>query len=280
MHPFTLPLGRASLARGLALIAALAATDFSTSGADSGAKSTGKSADSSYRWEMATQPVGGGSNVRVAKDFKLELLYTVPRETEGSWVAMCVDPKGRLIVSDQRGALYRVTVGQGPTAGVRVERIGVDIGGAHGLLYAFDSLYVMVNERKSRGLFRVRDTDGDDKFDKVELLREIHGGGEHGMHSMVTSPDGKSIYVVCGNSTDLTEISSSKVPLDWSEDDLLPRLPTGFMDESRAPQGIGSSSRWACEIPSTLPSTRWASCSHTTPTWSGTSANPGTGPRA
>jgi len=32
------------------------------------------------------------SNLKAAKDFKAELLYTVPKDTEGSWVAMCVDP--------------------------------------------------------------------------------------------------------------------------------------------------------------------------------------------
>src|SRR6516165_10682591 len=52
----------------------------------------------------------GVANIRVAKDFQIELLYSVPRETEGSWVAMCIDPKGRLIVSDQNGGLYRVTL--------------------------------------------------------------------------------------------------------------------------------------------------------------------------
>lgn len=48
-------------------------------------------------------------NLKVAKDFRVELLYSVPKDQEGSWVNMCVDPKGRLIVSDQYGGLYRVT---------------------------------------------------------------------------------------------------------------------------------------------------------------------------
>ena len=48
-------------------------------------------------------------NVRVAKGFKFDLIYTVPRKTQGSWVAMCVDPKGRLIAADQYGKLYRLT---------------------------------------------------------------------------------------------------------------------------------------------------------------------------
>jgi hypothetical protein len=37
------------------------------------------------------------SEVGVAKGFKVEKLYNVPKEQEGSWVALTVDPKGRLI---------------------------------------------------------------------------------------------------------------------------------------------------------------------------------------
>ena len=177
-------------------------------------------------------------NVHVAKGFKLELLYSVPKETQGSWVALCTDPKGRLIAADQNGKLYRMTPPDpGRSGSVEPEVIGVDLAGVHGLLYAFDSLYAMVNERGTHGLYRVRDTDSDDRYDQVKLLREIRGGGEHGMHSIVLSPDGHSLYVVCGNSTELTKVDSSRVPLNWGEDNLASRIPTGFMDDSLAPQG-------------------------------------------
>jgi putative heme-binding domain-containing protein len=177
-------------------------------------------------------------NVRVAKGFKLDLIYSVPRATQGSWVALCVDPKGRILAADQNGKLYRMTPpAPGRSSAVKPEAIGVGLAGAHGLLYAFDSLYVMVNERGAHGLFRVRDTDGDDRFDQVRLLREIRGGGEHGMHSIALSPDGRSLYVVCGNSTQLTNVDRSRIPLNWGEDNLLSRIPTGFMDDSLAPQG-------------------------------------------
>jgi putative heme-binding domain-containing protein len=177
-------------------------------------------------------------NVRIAKGFKLDLIYSVPKATQGSWVALCTDPKGRLIAADQSGKLYRMTLpAPGRSASIAPEAIGVDLAGAHGLLYAFDSLYVMVNERGTHGLYRVRHTDGDDRYDKVTLLRAIRGGGEHGMHSIVLSPDAKSLYVVCGNSTTLTKVDRSRVPLDWGEDNLLTRIPTGFMDDSLAPQG-------------------------------------------
>ena len=177
-------------------------------------------------------------NVRIADGFKIDLIYNVPKATQGSWVALCTDPKGRLIAADQRGKLYRMTLPEiGKEADLKPEPIGVELGGAHGLLYAFDSLYVMVNEQGTHGFYRVRDTDGDDKYDEVKLLREIKGGGEHGMHSIILSPDGKSLYVVCGNSTQLTEVDRSRLPLNWSEDDLATRIPTGFMDDSMAPQG-------------------------------------------
>lgn len=187
---------------------------------------------------LSSADMVGGANIKLAKDFKMEMLYTVPRETEGSWVAMCVDPKGRLIVCDQNGSLHRVTLPASTGGAVKTERIDLEIGGAHGLLYAFDSLYVAVNEgSRPHGVYRVRDTNADDRFDQVELLRKVDASGEHGLHSLVLSPDGKSIYVVIGNQSTLTEMASSRVPYNWGEDQLLPRLATGFMDNSYAPQG-------------------------------------------
>jgi len=188
-------------------------------------------------------PVGTpASNLKIARDFKADLLYTVPKDQEGSWVSMCVDPKGRLIVSDQYGKLYRLTLPPvDSTAAPQIENIDLKIGCAQGLLYAFDSLYVMVNEERfqGRGLYRVRDTDGDDKFDEVKLLRKLEGGGEHGPHAIVLSPDKKSIHVVIGDQTALTEVNSSKVPFDWSEDHLIKRLSdgNGFMKGVLAPGG-------------------------------------------
>jgi putative heme-binding domain-containing protein len=180
------------------------------------------------------------SNLKVVKDFKVDLLYTVPRDTEGSWVAMCVDAKGRLIVSDQYGKLYRIMPPPiGSNAALQHEPIDVPVGKAHGLLYAFDSLYVMVNEDAGRGLYRVRDTNGDDRFDEVKLLCKLDGGGEHGVHAILPAPDGKALYVVCGNMTRLTDFDASRVPLDWSEDHLLPRLwdGNGFMKGVLGPGG-------------------------------------------
>ncbi len=181
--------------------------------------------------------------LKVAKGFKAELLYSVPKDVQGSWVNMCVDPKGRLIVSDQYGGLFRVTPPPiGGSAGeTRVEKIPVPLGEAQGLLWAFDALYVVVNrgQKYESGLYRVTDTDGDDVLDKVELLRKINGSGEHGPHAVLLHPDGKRLTVVCGNQTKLMDVDSTLVPRHWGEDHLLPRLPdgNGFMKGVLAPGG-------------------------------------------
>ena len=189
--------------------------------------------------------------IKVAKDFRVELLYSVPKEQQGSWVSMCVDPQGRLIVSDQGGSLYRVTpppVGQASSLPekdapneTKVEKLPVDIGDAQGLLWAFDSLYVVVNSKRIQpGLYRVRDTNGDGELDEVKTLRTLEGGGgEHGPHAVMLHPDGKSLVVVCGNQTKLTQYSSTRVPPVWGEDHLLPRMPdgNGFMRGVLGPGG-------------------------------------------
>jgi glucose/arabinose dehydrogenase len=168
--------------------------------------------------------------------FKAELLYTVPKATQGSWVAMTVDPKGRIIASDQTGYLYRVTVGQTP-ADIKVEKIDMPIGHAQGLLYAFDALYVVVNgagikgpdgKNNNSGLYRLTDTDGDDKYDKLETLTKIDGAGEHGPHAIRLSPDKQSLYLVAGNFTKTPKPLNPQSPhKNFAEDHLLIRNPDG-----------------------------------------------------
>jgi putative heme-binding domain-containing protein len=183
------------------------------------------------------------NSLKVKKDFKVELVYTVPKETQGSWVNLTFDPDGRLIVSDQYGKLYTVTLPPigGKTSDIKVEPIDVAIGEAQGLCWAFDSLYVVVNRGRTyeSGLYRVRDSDGDGKLDKVEQLRKLDGGGEHGPHAVIPGPDHNSLYVVAGNATKLTELAGSLVPRIWGEDEVLPHMPDGrgFMANETAPGG-------------------------------------------
>jgi putative heme-binding domain-containing protein len=186
--------------------------------------------------------------IQTLPGFKVERLYSVPADKQGSWVALTVDDKGRLIASDQYGALYRITPPAiGASGEPRVEKLAASIGGAQGLLYAFNSLYVVVNEgregsERPSGLYRLRDTKGTDQFDEIKLLRRIEGSGEHGPHAVILSPDGKSLYVVAGNFTKVPDPEVYRAPKVWAEDQLLPRMPdgNGFAANIFAPAG------WVC----------------------------------
>ncbi len=196
--------------------------------------------------------------LKLLPGFKAEHLYSPSDNKQGSWVAMTFDDKGRMITSDQYGFLYRLEippVGSGAQQ-PKVEKLKVGIvqpgdttvgmGYAQGLLYAFNSLYVMVNNRvnknfnKPTGLYRLQDTNGDDQFETVTLLKELKGQeGEHGPHSMKLSPDGKSIYLVAGNHVDVPQMDAYRLPSNWKEDNLFPQIkdPRGHANDRMAPGG-------------------------------------------
>lgn len=184
--------------------------------------------------------------IKTLPGFEVELLYSVPSAEQGSWVNICTDNKGRLLVSDQYGGLYRIAP---PAAGEPieqsdVEKVPADIRAVNGMVWHNDALYVGVNDYEKKipsGLYRLTDSDGDDNLDKVELLRELMANGDHGIHAVVPTLDGKALYLVCGNATKTTELAeTSQVPQVWGEDHLLPRLPDGrgFMRDVVGPGGI------------------------------------------
>ncbi len=186
-------------------------------------------------------PVG---DIKLPPGFRAELVYSVPLSTQGSWVNLAVDAKGRLIASDQYGALYRVEPSPlgADAAQTKVEQIPMSVGMAQGLLVVGDKLYVVMNGKLgafSSGLYRLSDTNDDDQYDRMEQLRVFQGEGEHGPHAVVLGPDGQSLYVVCGNFTGPPMFTRSLAPPRWGEDQLLPRLndPMGHANEIRAPAG-------------------------------------------
>ena len=139
------------------------------------------------------------NRIKAPDGFKVELLYSVPSETQGSWVNLCTDDKGRIIACDQYGGLYRFPA---PTAGqaldpASIEKMPVDIRAVNGMLWAFDALYVAVNDYDNKmedGVYRITDSNGDDQLDKVELLRAMNASGDHGVHAVLLAPDGKSSF--------------------------------------------------------------------------------------
>ena len=201
--------------------------------------------------------------LKLQSGFRAEHLYSPSDSNRGSWVAMTFDDQGRLITSDQYGALYRLDlapIGSDSLTPV-IERLQIQneapvadsviqMGFAQGLLWAFNSLYVMVNHRvdendeenkfdKGSGLYRLQDTNRDDQFDKITLLKQLEGAGEHGPHSIVLAPDGQSLYVIAGNHTDLPDMDAYRLPKVWEDDNLFPKIldPRGHANDRAAPGG-------------------------------------------
>ncbi len=97
---------------------------------------------------------------------------------------------------------------RGGTVFEKLEGDAERIGWAQGLLWAFDSLYVVVAEKNDAyapGLYRLLDTNSDGVLDETRKLFEFSGSGEHGPHGLVEGPNGHSLYMVCGNGTPVPE---------------------------------------------------------------------------
>jgi putative heme-binding domain-containing protein len=178
------------------------------------------------------------TNIKTLPDFKVELLYSVPGGEQGSWVNLCTDDKGRIYASDQYGGLYRFNA---PAAGqplkpTDVQKVAAEIRGVNGMLFAFGALYLGVNDYEKKvpsGLYRVTDSNNDDMPDKVEMLREFDASSDHGVHAIVPTPDGKSLYLITGNNAVLKDgpkagtLDTSPVAKLWGDDHLLARMPDG-----------------------------------------------------
>ncbi|MGV3642344.1 MAG: c-type cytochrome [Adhaeribacter sp.] len=201
------------------------------------------------------------ARLKLPEGFSAERLYSPSENKQGSWVSMCFDDKGRMIASDQYGSLYRLVlpaIGSGGQPQVEKLNIPTDgtapadpakpqigMGHAQGLLYAFNSLYVSVNhpgnaeQPRGSGLYRLQDTNGDDQYDKVSLLKKFEGAGEHGPHTVILSPDKQSIYVIAGNHTDVPPMDKHRLPMVWKEDNLFPLIkdPRGHANDRMAPGG-------------------------------------------
>ncbi|MDG2125955.1 MAG: c-type cytochrome [Verrucomicrobiales bacterium] len=187
--------------------------------------------DAGWKPAVAMVALGGGpwgglgsgsvpskGEIAVKEGFEVEMIYRVPKQEQGSWVALTVLPDGRLVASDQgKQGMYTIDLGSSEPV---VKKVPVDLSGAQGLVWAFDRLYVNVNGGR---FYQVRDTDGDGELDKVDQLGGANGGGEHGNHAVIVTEDGKNLYVDAGNHTNLPEGITGQRVLNWQEDLLLPR---------------------------------------------------------
>ena len=111
--------------------------------------------------------------------------------------------------------------------------------------HAFGALYVVVAQGADRGLYRLRDLDGDDRYEARELLTPLDGGGEHGPHAVLPDPDGEHLLVIAGNHTELPPgVGRSRPTRAWEEDQLLPRQP----DANGHAVGVMAPGGWVARV--------------------------------
>ena len=186
----------------------------------------------SFAWGQERAPRKAGEAtpaeaLTVLDGFKVELLRS-SQPGEGSWVSMTVDDAGRLIVSPQDGEpMLRITIGKDGKIAT-MEPIDLPVKSAMGLLVVSGSLYVTGAGPEGYHLYRLTDTDKDDRYDKHELLRKWKGGpGEHGSHGIVKGPD-DHLYIVNGNFVDVPDdILPTSPHRNYRDDLVLPRMEDG-----------------------------------------------------
>ncbi len=182
-------------------------------------------------WMLATAGrVPGPEELQSLPGFTVEVVRVAAPE-EDSWVGMTFDERGRLIVAKEKRGLLRFTL---EGAGVaKVEVIDDTLLECRGLLWAHKSLYA--NANNSKALHRLRDTDGDDRFDETRVIFKTDGGVGHGRNHLRLGPDG-FIYVVHGDDPEPADalLAPASPYRHWGEDRLVPgRRPAGRTNVAR-----------------------------------------------
>ena len=203
-------------------------------------------------WQNLSVTGGGKGRFVVPEGFRVETVVAPGTQIEGeanaahriSFVNMCFDAKGRLLLSQEGGPIVLCLDPDKEGVFTRLVAYCDLVKNCHGMCWAHNALYVVGDGPQGTGLYSCRDTNpkreqGSNKLDKVELLAKFRGGmGEHGPHAVVHGPDDK-LYVVIGNhaSAEVDKLAANSPLTRWpkglpgrdqgqpgsTEDVLLPR---------------------------------------------------------
>ena len=153
--------------------------------------------DNYEQWKAALDTGRGAvaPTFTLAPDFTIDTVRVAARE-EGSWVALAFDRQGRAIIARETRGLLRLSLAGDRIA---VETIDDTLEEVRGLLDTPRGLYA--NANVSKGLFRLEDANGDERFDEVRPLVRTKAGG-HGRNALALAPDG-FITMIHGDAVDL-----------------------------------------------------------------------------
>jgi putative heme-binding domain-containing protein len=180
---------------------------------------------------MVEDPATG---LMVPPGFKAELIYKVDKKKYGSWISIAIDKNNRVVVSDQgKAGTFLIDL---PKIGEAFEENRISklplASSQQGMLFAFDHLYMV-----HQGLLSRAPIKADGSFGEAEKLFPLHGGGEHGPHSLLVTEDGKGLYLVAGNFSRTPEFQKSRIKTNWKDDVLLENYAYGHNGNGKAPGG-------------------------------------------
>ena len=176
----------------LALTVSLAAADEKPPPLDAGSYNQWKDA-----LKSATATPAG--EVRALPGFRVELLRSA-QANEGSWVAMAFDGNGRPVISREDKGLLRLTLPAKPGDPVPAEMIEDTLLEVRGLVFIDDAL--IANANNSRALVKLRDVDGDGKYEERTVLKETPGGVGHGRNQVAIDSQ-HSLWAIGGDDVKL-----------------------------------------------------------------------------
>src|SRR5262249_47958226 len=144
---------------------------------------------------------------------------------------MTFDAKGRILVSRENGPILLCTNPNKDGVCETVKTYCDLVKNCQGMCWVKDALLLVGNGPDGVGLYRCKDTDGDDKIDQVQILHKfpmhpvpnygaVGGMGEHGPHAIIHGPD-DSLYMVVGN-------HAYADPKPLAANSPLQRWPNGF----------------------------------------------------
>jgi putative heme-binding domain-containing protein len=214
-------------------------------------------------WQKAAFKDAGWQPVRVLgplgkdgpiPDFAWEDRFTVPPgfrvlpavrlpdyDPNFSLVNMTFDDRGRLLVSREGKGVFLCTDPDKDGVLQNVRLYCEQVVNCQGMCWVRDALLLVGDGPQGTGLYRVRDTQGQDSIDEVRLLHRFRAGmGEHGPHAIIHGPDGW-LYLCIGNHAwthiGLDAPKNSINPARLAFNSPLTRWPTGGMGPDQGKPG-------------------------------------------
>lgn len=153
--------------------------------------------DTYNQWKDALKSTTAtpAGEIRALPGFKVELVRPA-LPGEGSWVALAFDAKGRAVISREDKGLLRLTLGNAAPP----ETIEETLLEVRGLLCEGDT--ILANANNSRALVKLRDGDGDGKYEERITLMETPGGVGHGRNQIARHPGG-ALWAIGGDDVQL-----------------------------------------------------------------------------